>query len=262
MMSHKVPVDKEQIINEFSNVGDVAGFLDKTQKFLDFYSEKSYESYVRTRIPEVEKVYGVPILVLHIIAKMVGEFGDRLPGISEYLIRKLWQKKTREERIIACEALVHCFAVDRDMAMTLILEFIPDLDNREICDMMACVGLKPYSLQYPKVILRMIVTWIKSPNPWVRRFGVMSLIPMARRKELLPLDPYFIILKRVMKDKDNMVGRAISRVLREITPKDEFRVAGFLEVFARDPDPSTIVIIKEGSKKLNSDLRNSLMKIL
>jgi len=262
-MSHKVSIDdRKQITDEFEKVEDVNDFLDKIQNCLKRYSNDSYRDYIMNNVPGIEGVHGVPLPVVHFITKVAIKFCNASPGVCEVLIRKLWNTNKREERIIACEVLAHYFEKDTDKAMTLMLEFIPDIDNREICDTMACVGLKPYTLDFPDVVFRMISTWIKSPNPWIRRFGIMSLLPLARNEEQVPLDPYFIVLKKVIRDKNKMVQKAVAGLLRELTSNDEIRIAGFLEVFARISEPSTKRIIKDGSKKLNTDLRNNLLKIL
>jgi 3-methyladenine DNA glycosylase AlkD len=176
------------------------------------------------------------------------------------LLKMLWDTSSREERKICSESVSRLLEKDEESALSLIMEIIPDLDNWEICDSLANIGLKNWMIEHPEVTLRMIHNWVRSPNPWIRRLGVVSLIPLSNREVFEDLDAYLIVIKKLMRDEHESVQKAVSWVIREITPKDPHRVGKFLEVFTKYSEPSTQRIIREGSKKLDDAVRTVLME--
>lgn len=261
-MSDKIVIDVKEMEEGFQGIVDVTELMDKISYFLKKYSDNSYMERKRTAVPGVGKQHGVPVPVLRELSQRTGAFCKEHPESAKIVLRKLWETESREERIIAAEAVAHLFGKTSDLALSIIMEFIPDLNNWEICDSLAINGMKPYTMENPDIVFRMVGNWVRSPNPWVRRFGLVSLVPLAHSKEHDNIDAFLVILKRVMKDPDEIVQKAASWILREITEKDPHRVGKFLEVFVRSPEPATQRIIKEGSKKLDSDVRDNLVGLI
>lgn len=261
-MSTKALLDDKELQKSFDQVMDVPGFLGKIDHFLEKFSDKDYLEHIKQSAPGAEKYYGVPVPVLRALAKRTGIYCRNNPDVGVVLLRKMWERNSREDWKIVSEALAFLFKVNGDKALELIMEFLPDVNNWETCDTLACTALKPHTLKHPDMHLRMVNAWIKSPNPWVRRFGIVSLIPLSHLEAVEDLDFYLVILKRVMKDPSENVQKAAAWLLREITYKDPQRVADFLEVFAKNPDSSACRIIREGSRKFKPEVRDSIMEMI
>jgi len=261
-MAGRIKIDNREINTQFRGVSTIDQFKDKISYFMDKYSDNEYLEFIKSNVPGSARYYGVPVPVLRVLSKKTGEFCRNNKDLDEILLRKLWEKNSREERKIVAEAIAHIFDYDDSTALTLLIEFIPDLNNWELCDTLACTGLKSYALDHPDMVFRMINSWIKSPNPWIRRFGVISLIPISHNKKTEDLDLFLVILKKLMKDENEMVQKAVAWVLREISYKDPHRVGKFLEVFAKSPETAARKIILEGSKKLDPKVRESLFVML
>lgn len=261
-MSDKIDFDEKDIKKEFKEVMDINKFLYTMNYFLEKYSDEKYLKYIKTSVPDCKKYYGVPVPILRALVRETGGYIDKNPQIADVLLPKLWEQGSREEMKISAESLAYVFEIDESKALELLMEFLPGINNWEICDTLASIGFKPYILKYPDLTVNMVNSWIKSPNPWLRRFGIVSLIPLAHSKDIDNLDLFFVILKKIMKDDSETVQKGAAWLLREITQKDPHRVAKFLEIFARSEEPASRRIIREGSKKLEDFVRTSIMETI
>ncbi|MCI0586656.1 MAG: DNA alkylation repair protein [Planctomycetes bacterium] len=68
--------------------------------------------------------------------------------------------------------------------------------------------------------------WASSPNRWVRRASLVSLVPMARRGERLPF--VYSVALRLLDDKEGLVQKACGWLLREAGKTDASRLEAFL----------------------------------
>ena len=261
-MGDKLMIDETPINIDFSDIKTPEKFLSRLETLLEEYSNEEYQEHKKSGSTGDEKFYGVSVPILRKISEKILEYCQSDGGDKEYLLRTLWRKNSREERRIAAEIVSCLWEKDEELPLKMVVEFIPDLSGWEVCDALATIGLKPYTLEHPDVVLRLVNSWIKSPNQWIRRFGIISLIPLAQNRKTEDLDFFLVILKKVMKDEEDSVQKAVSWLLREITYKDPHRVGKFLEVFARECEPSTRKIIKEGSKKIDPKDRENLLDLL
>ncbi|MBI4645362.1 MAG: DNA alkylation repair protein [Bacteroidia bacterium] len=86
---------------------------------------------------------------------------------------------------------------------------------------------------------------------------------MRGYKRVKATDKVFKILDTVMEDNEKDIKKAVSWVLREITKKNPDEVAGFLTRWAKaNPGKDAKWIIKDGMKKLRSDEKKEILKIL
>lgn len=261
-MTDKLTADEIVANIGFGDIQSEEDFFQRLNFFFEEYSDEEYQENRKNASSGDEKFYGVSVPILRKISEKILEYCHNNEGSKENILRMLWQKNSREERRIAAEIISCLWEQDEETALKAVVEFIPDLSGWEVCDALACIGLKPYTLKHPDVVLRLVNSWIKSPNQWIRRFAIISLVPLAQNKRTEDLDFFLVILKKAMKDEEDSVQKAVSRLIREITYKDPHRVGKFLEVFTRDCEPSTRRIIKEGSKKLDTKDRENLLEIL
>ncbi|MCE1247529.1 MAG: DNA alkylation repair protein [Firmicutes bacterium] len=259
-MSSKALPDNSELDSAFDGLSDAAEFLAQIQVFLEKYSDESNREQAKHVGKGAIKHHGVALPVLRKLALKTGNFCTGDPVKGRQLLKMLWDTESREERKICTESAASLLEVDEDAALSLIMEIIPDLDNWELCDSLATIGLKKWMPEHHESSLRMINNWVRSPNPWIRRLGIVSLIPLSNSGSFEDLDVYLVVIKKLMRDEHESVQKAVSWVIREITPKDPERVGKFLEVFTKYHEPSTQKIIREGSKKLDEAVRTVLME--
>jgi len=76
-----------------------------------------------------------------------------------------------------------------------------------------------------------ILGWLQSPDRWRRRVAVVSTIPLHQKARGGKGDPEktIMICERIISDKDDMVQKALSWVLRELSKRDKVPVEDFIE---------------------------------
>lgn len=253
-------IDEKEIRQEFKDIKDANQFLRITGKFLIRNADEKFCQKICELIPNCGKCYGIPVQALRAIVRQVGRIIYENPESGLTILRKLWENGSREERKIAGEAVAYFFVSDSDTACRIIMEWLPDINNWEICDTLASFSLKPYVIDNPDMVIRMGQSWIKSPNPWLRRFALGALITMAQQNKADDPDIYLTLLKQVMADDDEIVQKSAAKLAREITLKDPVRVEKFLDIFTSHREVSTRRIIREGSKKLAPEVREALLR--
>jgi 3-methyladenine DNA glycosylase AlkD len=101
----------------------------------------------------------------------------------------------------------------------------------------------------------LIDAWSHSPDRWLRRAAVVSTIALNRPKEGGKGDTKrtLAICRRLAADRDDMVEKALSWALRELSKLDPAAVAGFL----RDEDARLGARVKrEVGNKLRTGFKN------
>lgn len=83
----------------------------------------------------------------------------------------------------------------------------------------------PLLLQHPALASKMRA-WSRSPNLWVRRASVVSLIPSARRGE--QLDLVYENAQRLQPDREDLMHKAVGWTLREAGKADLSRLERYL----------------------------------
>lgn len=83
----------------------------------------------------------------------------------------------------------------------------------------------PLLLQHP-VLASKMRAWSRSPNLWVRRASVVSLIPLARRGE--QLDLVYENAQRLQPDREDLMHKAVGWTLREAGKADLRRLERYL----------------------------------
>lgn len=219
-MGGKLMVEEIDRSLDFEEVQDLRQLQVKLEEALDKFSSEEYQENKKGSSSGSEKFYGIPIAILRKISHNIMDYCQRSGDNREALLKLLWDNNSREERRIAAEIISCLWEQDEELALKMVMEFIPDLSGWEVCDALASTGLKPYTLEHPDVVLRLVNSWIKSPNRWIRRFAIISLIPLAQNQKTEDLDFFLVILKKAMKDEEEPVQKAVSWLLREITYKD------------------------------------------
>jgi 3-methyladenine DNA glycosylase AlkD len=95
-----------------------------------------------------------------------------------------------------------------------------------------------------------LLSWTGSENRWRRRAAAVSLVPIARKGEML--EEAFRIADRLMTDEDDMVQKGVGWLLKEASREhpDEVR-----EYLLRWREEVSALMLRYASEKLPKDKR-------
>lgn len=135
------------------------------------------------------------------------------------LCESLWQAKSLEETIIAC-----------DWAHRMVRRFTPDdfpifekwvfsyIDNWAACDTFCNHTVGDFVMRYPGFIANLKL-WASEDNRWVRRASAVSLIIPARKGMFL--GDIFEIASILLRDRDDMVQKGYGWMLKAASQAHE-----------------------------------------
>ena len=83
----------------------------------------------------------------------------------------------------------------------------------------------PLLIAHPR-LARVMLTWSRDPNMWVRRASTVALIPSVRRG--LTLDIAYAIARRLHADPEDLLQKAVGWMLREAGKVDPARLERYL----------------------------------
>jgi 3-methyladenine DNA glycosylase AlkD len=102
---------------------------------------------------------------------------------------------------------------------------------------------------------RLIHSWTRSADQWWRRAALVSSVPLNNRARGGNGDAARTlgVCRLLVRDRDDMVVKALSWALRELSKRDRSAVEGFLEQHAERLAPR---VIREVTNKLRTGLKN------
>ena len=83
----------------------------------------------------------------------------------------------------------------------------------------------PLLIAHPR-LARVMLTWARDPNLWVRRASAVALIPTLRRGNML--DTAYKIARRLHADREDLLQKAVGWMLREAGKTDPARLETYL----------------------------------
>ena len=115
---------------------------------------------------------------------------------------------------------------DRDM-FEIIRGWLADghCSNWASTDALSIVILAPLLTGYPE-LLKELLDWTQSANPWVRRAAAVSLTPLARKGK--HLDTAYGIAHSLLDAPEDLMHKAVGWLLRECGKTDDRRLEAFL----------------------------------
>jgi len=95
-----------------------------------------------------------------------------------------------------------------------------------------------------------LLPWTASDNRWRRRAAAVSLVPIARKGEML--EEAFEIADRLMMDRDDMVQKGVGWLLKETSREHPEEVREYL---LRWRERTSSLVLRYASEKLPNDKR-------
>jgi 3-methyladenine DNA glycosylase AlkD len=159
------------------SVGQLSKDVAQIQDLLRASATVERQAAARKFAPTAEKIYGVRLPVLNVIAQQFTAGG--LP-----LAQKLWALGAFEERLIAAKIVGRVAAKDRDSVFAFVQTSIADLRDWAVCDTLATQGVRRILITKREELLALSSRLIRSHDLWSRRFGVVLLTNFARERDL------------------------------------------------------------------------------
>ncbi len=95
-----------------------------------------------------------------------------------------------------------------------------------------------------------LIEWTESENRWRRRAAAVSLVPIARKGEML--DDALKIADKLMLDRDDMVQKGVGWLLKEASKRHPMEVRNYL---LRWRTLTSALVLRYASEKLPSDMK-------
>ena len=106
------------------------------------------------------------------------------------------------------------------------------------------------SIKKDPALTHKLLEWTKSENRWRRRASAVSLVPLARRGELL--DVVFKVSNELMTDEEDMVQKGVGWLIKEASKKHPYEVRKYLLEWR---EQTSALILRYASEKLPDDMR-------
>jgi 3-methyladenine DNA glycosylase AlkD len=183
----------------------MSGLLKQIQKELKDNSTSEAKMAALKFVPNAEKVYGIRMPVLNVMAKKYkqGSFD---------LVKELWDAGAFEEKMLAAKMLREVCKKDPELSLKFVAGFSKDISDWAVCDTIGMQSLKPVAKKMQKEIFALSAKLIRSKNLWERRLSLVILEVFTKDKTLQPE-----ILKRIKvleNDEEYYVRKAVVWIKR------------------------------------------------
>jgi 3-methyladenine DNA glycosylase AlkD len=186
------------------------------------------------------------------------EFSKRLakspPRFVVEVALLLLDKRTMEHRFVAYELVCHHRRALASLGEKDIRLFGTGIDNWGSVDMFACYLVGP-AWRENQIPDKLIHSWARSGNRWWRRAALVSTVPLNSKARGGSGDAArtLEVCCALVADRDDMVVKALSWALRELSKRDPEAAEQFL-----DEHQSVLAsrVLREVRNKLSTGLKN------
>ncbi len=113
-----------------------------------------------------------------------------------------------------------------------------------------CTGLIFVTVRKEPRLAERLLEWTASKNRWRRRAAAVSLVPIARRGEML--EDVFRIADRLMEDRDDMAQKGVGWLLKEASKRHPEEVHEYL---VKWKPKTTGLVLRYASEKLPPEMQ-------
>jgi 3-methyladenine DNA glycosylase AlkD len=227
-----------------SNVGAVPGA-----------SPVSYEELVAEIMTRLQSLDSLKAENIRTVRR---EFSKRLSNTEPQVVLEVSQRLINEEkfasRLVAYELVCNHRAALRSLGEKELEQLGRGIDSWEDVDTFACYLSGP-TWRERQVADEVIFHWAHSENRWWRRAALVSTVPLNTRARggkgdtARTLD----VCRMLVRDRDDMVVKAMSWALRELVIWDAEAVQQFLEEYK---EVLAARVVREVRNKLTTGLKN------
>ena len=175
---------------------------------------------------------------LHVSAAQLRTVENKWIGILYDFTTDQWmelcihlvQMRVLECQILAYELLWKNKKILKSLNYDQILQLAGTLDNWASVDSYSTM-IAGWHWREGTLPDKQITDWLKSENRWIRRVAVVCTVPLNLRSRGGSGDPKrtLMVCKKAIDDRDDMVVKALSWALRELSKSDKPAVEDFME---------------------------------
>ena len=175
------------------------------------------------------------------------------PKLIITLARRL-MKRSNIHRFVASELIHFHHLAFLSLNKQLLEEFSHGLDSWDAVDVFSCYLAGP-AWRERLIDDRFIRSWTRSNNRWLRRAALVSTVPLNNQTRGGSGDKQrtLAICEALVSDRDDMVVKALSWALRELSKRDPESVTDFVAQHSKVLSPR---VIREVNNKLGTGLKN------
>lgn len=198
---------------------------------LEVSADQSRKEMIDINHPTSMKVLGLKAAELRIV---IEDWRKKLSYFTEEqwiaLCIELVDTNIHECQLTALEFLWKNKKALQTLSVDQIMAFGKNLDNWASVDAY-CIYITGYSWRTGKLQDKTIEEWAVSENRWIRRSALVSTVPLNLRSRggTGDVERTLRICKILVADKDDMVVKAMSWALRELSKSDKQAVVKFME---------------------------------
>ena len=208
------------------------------------------------------RVFQLESFTTESIRSLRREFSKRLvkspPRFVVEVALELLDKHTIEHRLVAYELVCHHRAAMAGLTEKDIRLFGRGIGSWGSVDMFACYLAGPAWREH-QVSDKLIHGWARSRNRWFRRAALVSTVPLNSKARGGSGDTArtLEVCRALIADRDDMVVKAMSWALRELSKRDPEAVDRFLDEHQGELASR---VIREVRNKLLTGLKNPRVK--
>lgn len=209
-----------------------------------------------------ERVFLLESFATESIRALRRELSKRLakspPRFVVEVALEVLDKHTIEHRFVAYELVCHHRAALASLTERIIRLFGRGIDSWGAVDMFACYLAGPAWREH-QVPDKLIHSWARSKNRWFRRAALVSTVPLNNKARGGSGDtPRTLeVCNALVADRDDMVVKAMSWALRELSKRDPAAVRLFVDEHQSVLAPR---VVREVRNKLSTGLKNPKLK--
>lgn len=238
--------------------GNPDAFASATREFLQVHSVPTYKQSPIVSIHAPLKTYGTPAPVLRTLLGALRKYILANPAHTQLVAARLWQDAIREQRQLAIDLLGLTVAALPLEAEKIMLEWLNELDDLELIDMLGEEVAGPWLAGDLYARLEKVRIWVNSPFKYQRQFGVMGLAALAKNRSFRDVSAVLGVMTGVMREGDIEVRKSVAHTLRDLSANGPGEVARYLTDWADTLDKNTNWIVRHAMEKLDTDTRTHI----
>lgn len=177
-----------------------------------------------------------------------------LPAAWEASCAALWDSPLFESRVLAILLAERHRREFRKAHWTLFTGWLREVEGWAMVDAVSDTLLAPLLVQFPELTAK-TEPWLRSRSVWLRRAALVAYCTPVRHGQLA--DTAFAHAGTLLADRDPVIVKALSWVLRAATVSDAPRVRAFLQRHAAEMAP---LAAREVRTKLETGTKSGLRR--
>ncbi len=168
-------------------------------------------------------------------------------------------KSISETKILECRIFAYEFLWKNKNALGLLniadLNELKEGNDNWVCVDTFCVCVSGWVWRNKQISDNDVLRWLKSENRWERRTAVVSTVPLNLKSRGGKGDPErtLMICREVINDRDDMVVKALSWALRELSKSNKPAVQNFMDTYSSKLAGR---VVREVNTKLTTGRKN------